>query len=40
MLLGGFGIAARLYQAALRPDACFGASERKDKSYGQTGRTD
>ena len=24
MLLGGFGIAARLHQATLRPDACLG----------------
>ena len=39
MLLGGFGIAARLHQAALRPNACLGACG-EDKSYGHTGRTD
>ena len=41
MLLGGFGIAARLHQAALRPDACLGGLwRREDKSYGRTGRTE
>jgi len=39
MLLGGFGIATRLHQAALRLNACFLASG-EDKFYGQTGRTE
>ena len=41
MPLGGFGIAARLHQATLRPNAGLGVDGgREDKSYSQTGRTD